>query len=54
MASIELTWEQFEEIRKNLEAVHQAHALAGSEGHVDNTIISSDWDADKVEITLDI
>jgi len=54
MASITLTWEQFEEILKNLTAVHQAHALAGSEGHVENTVVETEWDENEVKVTIDV
>ena len=54
MASIQLTWEQFEEILKNMQAVHQSHALNADTGEVNNTIIDSAWNEDGVEIALDL
>ena len=54
MPSIELTWEQFEEIRKNLEAVHQAYSLNADDGTVSNTIVDSEWDNDGVKVTIDL
>ena len=54
MASINLTWIQFEEIRKHLEAIYQAHALDADEGEIKNTIIKSEWDTENVEITIDL
>jgi len=54
MPSITLTWEQFEEIRKNLEAVHQAHALSAGEGEVSNTIVESEWNNTEVKVTIDL
>ena len=52
MASIQLTWIQFEEILKNMQAVHQAHALDADEGEVHNTVVDSEWNADGVEVTI--
>uniref|UniRef100_A0A6M3J4S0 Uncharacterized protein n=1 Tax=viral metagenome TaxID=1070528 RepID=A0A6M3J4S0_9ZZZZ len=54
MASIQLTWLQFEEILKNMQAVHQAHALDADEGEVKNTVIDSEWNDNGVKITLDL
>ena len=54
MPSITLTWEQFEEIRKNLEAVHQAYAMNADEGELKNTIVDSEWDNTEVKVTIDL
>ena len=54
MASIQLTWTQFEEIRRHLEAIYQAHALDADEGIVKNTIIDSEWNNNGVKITIDL
>ena len=54
MPSISLTWEQFEEILKNMQAVHQARAMDADEGEIKNTVIESGWNKGGVEITIDL
>ena len=54
MASIQLTWQQFNEILKNMQAVQQAHALDADEGAAKNTVIDSEWNNNGVKITLDL
>ena len=54
MASIQLTWLQFEEIRKNPEAAHQANALGADEGEAKNTVIDTEWNKNGVKVTLNL
>jgi len=49
----ELTWVQFEELRLLMVAIGRAKALRADEGELKNTIVSAEWNKDKVEVTLD-
>lgn len=51
---IELTWEQFQELRALLEAIRQAKAHGADEGEIKNTFVDGEWKTDAVEITLDL
>ena len=54
MAAVELTWAQFEEIKSHFDAVAHAKLLGADEGELKNVIIASEWDATKVEFTLNL
>lgn len=51
---LELTWEQFRELRILCDAVHHAKDLGADEGELKNTIVDAEWSTAGVKMTLDI
>jgi len=54
MIKLNLTWEQFQELRAQCDAITSARGLQVTEGEMKNTIVESEWNSLGVEIKLDI
>ncbi len=50
--NLELTWEQFHELRLLCEAIGHARDLGADEGALKNNIIDGDWNPTKVKLKI--
>ena len=54
MTTIELTYHEFGLVKKHLEAVSTSIDLGVIEGELVGTKISSEWDANQIELTFNL
>lgn len=51
---LNLTWDQFQELRAQCDTINHAYNLQILEGEVKDTIVVSEWSPNGVELKLDI
>ena len=54
MKKLNMTWEQFQELRLLCEAVAKSKSFGAAEGELKNTIVTGEWTPTGVEIKINL